>query len=110
MGGSGTQARFRNPATGASFTFGVPLPPGIGYQVSAGFLLPDDGSEIAAEPAEPGRVARPRRNGSHAAWILYAADQGMDRADAGRLSRAELIERLSPAGFDPQAAPEGRED
>ena len=104
MDGSGV-LRMRNPVTGASFSFGTPLPPGIAYQVKAGFLVDDDGSELPPVKLPDGTPARPRGNASLELWIAYAVSQGMDRDEASALTRNELRARLSEVPFDPKAAP-----
>lgn len=97
---AGGSVQLRNPDTGVVFGFTEPLPPAIRRQWDEGKLIP------ATEPAtEPG--GRPRGNASHQAWIDYAAGQGMDRAEAAALTRAELRERFTTPPFDPRTPPQG---
>lgn len=91
---------------GALHLFDVPLPPGIAHRLSRGDLVRvnADGSPWVAdadpgEPEEsevpPDAPALPKRTENRAVWTEFAVSQGMDRATAAAMSKAELIEALS---------------
>ena len=92
---------------GALHLFDVPLPLGIANRLHRGDLTRvfEDGTPWA-EPAEdePGddvelpadAPALPKRTENRATWTEFAVAQGMDRARAAGMTKAELIEALSP--------------
>jgi hypothetical protein len=54
---------------------------------------PEDGPGAGAPAAPPLPAAREAR----AVWADFAVSQGMDRAEAGSLTKAQLIEKLTTA-------------
>lgn len=87
--------------------FDVPLPLGIEHRLNRGDLTRvfEDGTPWA-EPSEaeepdpaalpPDAPALPKRTENRAVWTEFAVSQGMDRAEAVGMTKAELIEALSP--------------
>jgi hypothetical protein len=94
---------------GALHCFDVPLPPGIAHRLHRGDLVQvnEDGSpwrepgHDEPEPAEivdvPDAVPLPKRADNRATWTEFAVSQGMDRAAAVALTKAELIDLLTGA-------------
>jgi hypothetical protein len=90
---------------GALHLFDVPLPFGIESRLVRGDLVRvhEDGSpwvEPSEEPdvidaGPPDAPPLPRRTDNRAAWTEFAVGQGMDRAAAVALTKAELIALLT---------------
>lgn len=105
MGGS---VQLRNPDTGTTFGFSLPLPPAVAAQVRSGELV-EPGAQIEAELREHETVPMPRGNASLARWIEYAASQGLDGPEVTAMTRNEIRARFTDPQFDP-AKPPGLED
>jgi hypothetical protein len=94
---------------GALHRMDVPLLPGIQDRLDRGDLtrVNDDGTpwiEPGEEPLEPPRgdlppdaPPLPKRTDNRATWTEFAVSQGMDRETAAGMTKAQLIEALSPA-------------
>jgi hypothetical protein len=87
--------------------FDVPLPLGIEHRLNRGDLTRvfEDGTPWvedtqAEEPEQaalpPDAPALPKRTENRATWTEFAVSQGMDRAQAVGMTKAQLIEALSP--------------
>lgn len=92
---------------GALHCMDVPLPPGIESRLNRGDLVRvnEDGTpwvepgEEAVEPPRgdmpPDAPPLPKRTENRAAWTEFAVSQGMDRAQAASMTKAELIEQFT---------------
>lgn len=89
---------------GTLHKFSVPLPPGIAHRLSTGDLIRanEDGTPWAEgeepEPVDvppPDAPALPKRSESRLVWVEFAVSQGMDRADAATMTKADLIEAFT---------------
>lgn len=92
---------------GALHCMDVPLPPGIAHRLNRGDLTrvfedgtpwvePSDSEESESGPAAPvDAPPLPKRTDNRAVWTEFAVSQGMDRATAVGMTKAELIEALT---------------
>lgn len=92
---------------GALHLMDVPLPAGIQHRLDRGDLtrVNEDGTpwmepgEEVVEPPHgdslPDAPPLPKRTENRAAWTEFAVSQGMDRAQAASMTKAELIEQFT---------------
>lgn len=87
---------------GALHVFDVPLPPGIQHRLDRGDLVrvSEDGTpwtEPDGEPDEPEDIPPPdapelpKRTENRLVWVDFAVSQGMGRAQAASMTKADLI-------------------
>lgn len=90
----------------------LPLPPGVQIQLDKGVLQVDSDylarEQLAASEAVDSLM--PKGNASHEQWLSYAVSQGMERQEAGGLSRDAIRARFAQPSFDPDAPPELGDD
>lgn len=92
---------------GMLHVFDLPLPPGIQHRLDRGDLsrVNEDGTpwerQTELEPPRgdlpPDAPSLPKRTENRATWLDFALSQGMDREQATNMTKAELIEALTPS-------------
>ena len=87
--------------SGALLSFSGPLPPGIEDRLNSGQLVQvnedgtDFGEDFEDEELPEDVPALPARSELRPVWEQYAIGQGIDEKEIKKLSKAQLIDRLS---------------
>ena len=87
----------------------VPLPDGIAHRLERGDLVrvnpdgspwtePEPEPEAEDAPLPDGAPPLPKRTAQRQVWVDFAISQGMDRDEAARASKADLVEKFTRAG------------